>query len=196
MLNKIKKHFPCFTLCLLFGSTVFGQSTTPQIEALRQRIALQRQQQYQHSLQAQNEAAERARFDKELEKISFGVEAETSLIRKNEIEGLVTLGEPLIENKNVGLDFVTKTKWMFADASLDPETNRVNWFPDGFRMDSVKASRIWAIIQDLPTDNLLSDQVLCLQVYLVGTVDDGERRYRKFTASKDKALEYLKNRAQ
>ena len=53
-------------------------------------------------------------------------------------------------------------------------------------------TEIWAVIEDVDTNTILSDQKLFLEVYFIGTVNRNERRYRKFTASKNNAVEFIK----
>jgi S1-C subfamily serine protease len=50
---------------------------------------------------------------------------------------------------------------------------------------------MWAVIEDVDTSSFLSDQKIFLEVYEIGTIDRNERRYRKFTASIQRAIDFL-----
>lgn len=146
----------------------------------------------EEALRAQREAAEQWRYNAALEKIRYGVRAETTFLRDTQIEGRITIGELDFDTENEGLNQVKKRKYKFARAWFRPD-QRVFRFPEELATDRfVRESEVWGIIEDVDTTSLLSDQVIYLEVYQTGTVERNERRYRKFTASKQKAIEFLK----
>lgn len=150
----------------------------------------------EEAARAQREAAEQWRYNAALEKIRYGVRAETTFLRDTQIEGRITIGELDFDTENEGLNQVKKRKYKFARAWFRPDKTdfqRVFRFPEELATDRfVRESEVWGIIEDVDTTSLLSDQVIYLEVYQTGTVERNERRYRKFTASKQKAIEFLK----
>jgi len=168
------------------------------IQAIKERMAAQRKAQsekaYQDTLRRENEGREEVRLEENLQKICFGVEAQTDLLRDKEIEGLVTVGNYSPQTESQGLNQVQVPMYEFSDAFFYPGKSgeeSVHWFEH--EDTYIQNAQIWAVIQDFDTAGLLSNQKICLEVYEIGTVVEGERRYRKFTASKKKAIEFLKS---